>query len=59
MVKETICSRCTKKNVCKFRDDYLVAMEAYEHIKIPDIFNFDLNCREREDSLASQGGFKR
>ena len=55
-VKETICSRCTKKTVCKFTDDYITAMEAYDHIKIPELFSFKLECREREDS---QGSFKR
>lgn len=54
--KETACSKCTKRNVCKYKEDYLVAIEAYVHIKIPDLFSFKLDCRERD---TGQHGFKR
>lgn len=57
--KETICTNCNKRNVCKFKDDFMVAVEAYQNIRIPDIFHFTLECREWVDSSFKHGTFKR
>lgn len=58
-VKESICTNCTKRNVCRFKDDFLVAIEAYENIRIPEIFSFKLECKEWDDFLAKHGMLKR
>lgn len=58
-VKESICTNCTKRNVCKFKDDFLVAIEAYENIRIPEIFNFNLECKEWVDIHMKHGMLNR
>lgn len=47
-VKETMCTRCDHRNVCKFKEDYLKALELVKDI--PYEFSVSIICKHHKNS---------
>lgn len=45
-VKETLCSRCLKRQVCKYLEDFMALIKKTDMIDKNDIHSIEVKCAE-------------
>lgn len=53
--KETICTRCIHKNVCKYMSSYCNVFEQIDGLDIPTPFTVTLTCKYVIRDIATKG----
>lgn len=55
-VKETLCSNCLKRNVCKYSEDFMILLKQTDMIDKKDIHSIDVKCAEWTANKNYRGG---
>lgn len=45
-VKETLCTNCVKRKVCKYVEDFEKLMKQADQIDVKEMFSVNTTCRE-------------